>query len=475
MKLTMGRDMTTGSVPRQLLLFSLPIFFINLIYSGYGVVNMVWVGSLLGQNAVAASAVCLPVTFILAGIIMGATTATSVLVARYYGSKEKAMLDKTIGTSFSLSIMLSVLLTAAGVIFAGDILRAMDTPQEILPTAQEYLIIMMAGTILMYMFLLISSILRGMGDSLTMLIIMIISIVLNAVLDPLLIGGMGPFPKLGLDGAAIASLSAQTLALAGAFIYLGKKKILRLGKGLFRFDGAIAFQTLRIALPSVFQACFVQVGTMFITSFVNSFGTVATAALGAAGRVDTIAMMPAAALNMAVSTQTGQCIGAGKTERVKGIFKWGMLINLLATLPMALLAALIPVSLLKMFVGGPDVLAIGTDYLRILCATYLLAAIFYISNGVMTGAGRTLFPMAISLVSLWAVRVPLASTLMKTGMGIDGIWLAILVSFGVNLAASLILYLSGAWRKKAKVKCCDENAIMAQKDNPAGDAEGAPV
>lgn len=460
MKLDMGRDMTSGSIPKQLLLFALPIFFGNLLYSGYGVINTIWVGKLIGQDAVAATAVSLPVTFILAGIIMGATTATSVLVAQFFGRKDQENLEKTIGTSFTLSVMISLLLTVGGILSSGWILQAMGTPAEVLPMAQGYLNIMLGGTALMYLYFLFSSILRGMGDSMTMLVVMLISTAVNAVLDPLLIAGVGPFPRMGLNGAAAASLSAQAMALAVAAVYLFRKRVLHFGAGLFRFDGAIALHIARIALPSVFQACFAQVGVMFITSFVNSFGAVATAALGAASRVDSVALMPAAALNMAVATQAGQCVGAGKPERMSGILKWGTVINAAATLPVALLAFLVPSALLGLFLSGAPVLAIGEGYLKMLCFSYLLAAVFYVSNGIMTGAGNTFIPMAISLVSLWAVRVPLASVLMRTGLGIRGVWLAVLTSFAVSAAASLAVYFSGVWKKKARVRESSPAVIM---------------
>lgn len=452
MKLNMGRDMTTGSIPKHLLRLALPIFFGNLLYSGYGVINTIWVGSLIGQDAVGATAVSLPVTFILAGIVMGATTATSVLVAQYYGSQDKSMLDRTIGTSISLSVIVSLVLTAAGLFSSGWILRAMNTPPEILPVAQGYLNIMLAGTTLMYLYLLISAILRGMGDSMTTFTILVFSTAVNAALDPLLIAGVGPLPKMGMNGAATASLISQSLALACAAVYLRRKNVIRLKIGLLRPHREIVLKTARIALPSVLQACLVQAGTMFITSFVNAFGASATAALGAAGRVDSIALMPAAALNMAVSTQAGQCIGAGREARLNGLFKWGAVINACATMPITMLAALEPNSLLGLFIHGASALAVGTGYLRTLCASYLFASVFYVSNGVMTGAGRTLYPMAVSLVSLWAVRVPLAYVLMRTGLGIEGVWIAVLASFAVSLAASLALYFSGIWRKKSAVQ-----------------------
>lgn len=469
MKNGLGRDMTTGSIPKQLLLFSLPIFFGNLLYSGYGVINTIWVGKLIGQDAVGATAVSLPLTFILAGLIMGATTATSVLVAQYFGRKDKENLDRVIGTSFTISVALSLFLTVGGMLSSGWILRAMGTPTEILPMAQGYLNIMLAGTALMYLYFLFSAILRGMGDSMTMLVIMLISTAVNAALDPLLIAGAGPIPRLGLSGAALASLLSQSLALAVAFVHLRRKKALNFGAGLFRFDTGIALNIAKIALPSIFQACFVQIGTMFITSYVNAFGAVATAALGAASRVDSVALMPAAALNMAVATQAGQCVGAGRTERLGGILKWGALINVLVTLPLMLLAYFAPGSLLRLFISSAPALAIGTDYLKILCFSYLIGAVYYVSNGIMTGAGNTLIPMAISLVSLWAVRVPLADTLMHTGLGIRGIWLAVLASFLLSMAASLIVYFSGAWKKKSAVQAALQADIIEriQEAEPA--------
>ena len=157
--------------------------------------------------------------------------------------------------------------------------------------------------------------------------------------------------------------------------------------------------------------------------------------------------MPAAAVNMSVSSLTGQNLGASKKERINGIFKWGVLMNVAITLIISLLALCIPRTLLSMFIHDSATLDIGVNYLRIVSLGYVLFSIYYVSNGIMNGAGHTIITMVMSLISLWIVRVPLSAILIQTKLGLNGIWISITLSFAVNMIISLVIYFSGKWKK----------------------------
>jgi Na+-driven multidrug efflux pump len=208
----------------------------------------------------------------------------------------------------------------------------------------------------------------------------------------------------------------------------------------------------------------VSIGQAFVTTYVNFFGASAIAAFGAAGRIDMVATMPAIAIGMAATALTGQNLGARKPERVKEIFKWALLLGTAISGVVALLAIIFPRLILSMFIHHEPVLEIGVLYLRIVAPCYFLYALMFVSTGIVNGAGQTMVTMAFSLISLWAVRVPLALYLSQhTSLGMTGIWIAMAAGFVVTSAISYLYYLSGRWKKFATQaqKPVDEQIGMA--------------
>lgn len=302
------------------------------------------------------------------------------------------------------------IVTMGGLFLSETMLRLLGAPEEIMWFATGYLRIMVMSFTGLYLSYLISSILRGIGDTVVPLIFIIISTVMNAVLDPLLIIGVGPIPKLGLNGAALASLISSVAATVLGLIYVKHKyKKEAINPSGLLFERKIIMEILKIGLPSFVQQMLVSMGYAFITIFVNGFGAVAIAAFGIAIRLDSIVAMPAIAMMMAASTMTAQSIGAGKSERIKDIFKWGIIINIPVILAISLLCVSFPKTIMAIFVKEPDVIQIGTEYLRIVGVGYLFFIVFYVSNGIINGAGKTLSTMAISFISLCVVRIPLAA------------------------------------------------------------------
>ncbi|MFZ5988877.1 MAG: MATE family efflux transporter [Bacillota bacterium] len=449
MKGKFGRDLTVGSIPRHLLSISIPMLIANFLQVLYNLVDAMWVGNQVGQNALGAVGVSFYITFILIGISSGATIATTILVAQYYGAKDYDMVEKVVNNSFSISLIISVILSSAGILLSDSILRWMSTPDEILPLASSYLKIMLAGFIFSFLSMLVTSILRGIGDTITPLAFLAIGVTINIVLDPVLIIGIGPFPRLGVNGAAYASVIATVIAFFAGLVYLNRKNhIIAFKPKKLSLNKDITFTILKIGLPSMIQQTLVSIGMLFISSYVNAFGKSATSAFAAAGRIDSIAFMPAMSLGMAASALTGQNLGANKPERVKEIFKWGVIMTSVITIIMSIIAVSAPSFLLGLFGSDTDktILDIGISYLRIVGASYILFAVMFIVNGIINGAGQTLITMVFSLFSLWIVRVPLAKYLSGTHLGLNGIWISMSISFGFTMAVSLIYYISGKWR-----------------------------
>jgi len=445
----LGKDLTVGSIPRHLLLFSVPMLIGNLLQIGYSMVNTIWVGHLVGEDAVGASGVGFFVLFLLFGFVAGMSMASTILISQYYGAKNYLMVGKVVDTSFALALILSGILTVAAILSCDFLLRIMDTPPENFAMASSYLKISMAGFVLMYLGFLINSILRGIGDTVTPLMFMAVGLGLNAVLDPFFIGGFGPFPLHGLDGAAYATLVSQAVALAISFVYLNRKNhLVAFHPARLTLDPHMTSLLFKIGLPSIVQQSLVSISSLFITAFVNAFGSAATNAFGAVVRVDMFAFMPAVSLSMAVSSLTGQNLGALKPDRVKEVFKWGMIMTSVITVFISLIVVLFTRPILAMFgLIDPKVTDIGVTYLRVVGSGYIFFGMMFISTGVINGAGHTMITMVFSLLSLWVVRVPGSWILSRTTLGIKGIWIAVVLSFMVTMTVSMVYYRSGRWKK----------------------------
>ena len=253
------------------------------------------------------------------------------------------------------------------------------------------------------------------------------------------------------------------MALGISLIYLNRKEhIVAFSFRKLILDRHMTLMIFKIGLPSIAQQTLVSMAHMFVLSLVNSFGSAATNALGAVARVDMFAFMPAMSVSMAVSALTGQNLGAGKPERVKAVFKWGIILSSSMTLVISLVAVCLSTYILRMFGLGGDlkVMEIGSSYLRIVGASYILVGIMFVSGGVINGSGHTLVTMVFSILSFWAIRVPGAWLLSKTGLGITGIWISVAASFAVGMLMTLVYYYSGGWRKAVVVQTAEVVPIM---------------
>ncbi len=450
MKGNFGTDLTTGGIPGHMIRFAMPVLLGNLLTTGYGIINAIWVGNLLGRDAVGAVAVSFPLFLGMLALTTGASIATTIMISRAYGAKNLPMIRKVVNNSASIAIFIIILIPAAGILFSGFILKALGTPDEIMPIASSYLKITFISFIFMYLSTLVVSILRGIGNTVTPMTFIIISTVINAILDPVLIMGLGPIPRLGLNGAAFATLIASSTATIAGIIYSRVKyRDLPVNPSGLSLEGYVISKIVMIGLPSFIQQILISMGYGFITVFVNSFGPPAIAAFGIAGRIDGIVAMPAMAVMMSVSALTAQNLGANKPERIKEIFKWGIIVNIPVVLSISMLCYLFPETVMKLFVRDPEVIVNGIKYFHIVGLGYLFYTLIYVSNGVINGAGKTITTMLITLVSLCLVRIPFAGFLSRTGLGIDGIWLAIVMSLFLTAITSLLYYLSGRWKKRA--------------------------
>ena len=443
-----GRDLTSGSIPRHLLAFALPMLAGSALQTAYSFINAVWVGKFLSENALAAITVSMPIFFMNTALAGGLTLAANVLTAQCAGAQDWKRLRSVVQNSFILITAISLALTVIGIALAGPLLRAMNTPPEILPAATSYLRIFLWTLPFSFSIFLIGSLLRGIGDSKTPLYFQAVSLVLNAVLDPLLMFGLLGLPRLGLNGTAVASLIAQCVAVIALWIYAARRRpVVMPDFRQLKLEAATARQLIVVGLPSAAQQSVVSFSMFFLVTFVSAFGASADAAFGAGLRIDAVAFLPALTIGMAVSSLAGQNIGARQYDRVKEVFKWGALLSGGISLCIGLVVFAAPAVFLKAFINNQKVLDLGVGYLRIVSFTYVIFAIMFVANGIINGAGQTIQTTLFAMITLLGMRIPLSYYLPKLLGNVTGIWYAMLISVSAGMTISLLYYGSGRWKK----------------------------
>jgi len=443
-----GTDLTTGDVLRHLIRFSIPMLVGSVFQTAYSIINAAWVGKGLGQECMSAITVSFPILFLLMAVAGGLTMASNILVAQAYGAKDFVRLRLVVQNSLVLTGIVGIVCLTMGHFAADAILRGMDTPPEVLPLAVSYFRLLLWTTPFMFGVFFLASVMRGVGDSKTPLYFQAVSLAINAILDPILMFGWLGLPRLGLNGTAAATICAQACALASLAVYVHRRDhIVAPDWKRLRIDWPTTLLTAKVGFPSMLQQAFVSMGMMAVVSFVNRFGTHSSAAYGIAMRIDQLAFMPAMTIGMAVSTLSGQNIGAQRFDRVRQTFRCGIAVSLGITVFASILAFSAPEWLMGLFARDADVIAAGASYLRAISIGYLMFAVMFVSNGVVNGSGHTGATTMFTLVSFWGVRVPLAAFLSRHLGRVEGIWYAIVISLAVGTVVSVGYYASGRWKR----------------------------
>jgi len=442
------KDLTEGHEGRLIWNFTLPMLIGNVFQQSYNLVDSVIVGRAIGKAALAAVGASFPIIFLLVALVMGGTMGFSILISQYFGAKDMARVRRTVDTAYVFLLFASLLLTAAGLAVSAPLLKLINTPAEIFPQALVFLRITFAGFVFMFGYNSTSAVLRGLGDSKTPLYFLVFSNLLNIGLVYLFVAVF----HWGIAGSACATVAAQGTAFIFLVLYLNSRHpVLTFRLRGLEFDREIFRKGVMLGLPSGVQQMMVAGGMMALTRIVNGFGTDAVAAFTAAGRVDTFAVMPAMSLSMAISTFTGQNMGAGKMERVKKGLRTALYISGATSLLTTLVVVVFGWHLISMFNSDPAVVAIGARYLLIVGGFYIVFSSMFVINGALRGAGDVFIPMLVTVLSLWGIRIPVSSFLAGR-IGTDGIWWGVPVAWCIGLAIASAYYSTGRWKLMAVVK-----------------------
>ncbi|MBN2089748.1 MATE family efflux transporter [candidate division KSB1 bacterium] len=446
-------DMTVGDIRNHIIKFSIPIFVANVLQLMNTIVDRIWAGKFISANALAAISISNSIFFIMLSISIGLGLAASIMISQFFGAKVNDKLKTVIGNSFILVIIVSIISTLSVQIFIDPIIGWIQTPPEIVQYTKDYLLVLSIGFIFVMAYNLVTSFFRAIGNSMIPLNFLIVSVVINAILDPILMLGLGPFPRMELKGAALATIIAQFIAFVAGFIYMQRKApALAVQTIHFHPHREIIIKMFNLAFPSMIRFGLLSVGLTVIQAFINKFGADASAAFGAAANIDSLAFFPAMTISTAVSTIVGQNIGAHKIDRAQKALVEGIKITLFLDFFISLAAFFFPRALLSIFLNENSAVAleIGANYLRIIAVPYLFIMCVIVIIGLIQGAGDTMATLILSIINLWMIRVPLV-IFMSNRFGINGIWTAIGAAFIIDFVVTYFYYRLGFWKKKALV------------------------
>lgn len=442
------KDLTTGNEGKLIFQFALPMLFGNIFQQLYNVVDSIIIGKVLGKEALAAVGANFPLIFALISFVVGIAIGSTVIVAQYFGAKKMDLVKRTIDTLYIFMFGASIFLTIVGIWGSKYIFNLIGLPEEVIPLAIDYFNIYAIGFVFFFGFQGTSAILRGLGDSKTPLYFLIVATLINIALDLFFVMVL----KWGIKGVAAATVISQAGAFFSIVLYLNRyHKFLDFSPLKMRFDKEIFKKSLRIGLPSGFQQTFVSVGFLALYRIVNMFGTPTIAAYSIAMRIDMFAAMPAMNFSAAISTFVGQNIGANKYDRIGKGLNATLAMTSVISIVVSLLAILFAEPLMYLFTNDAEVAGIGVQYLYVVSGFYVIFSIMFTLGGVLRGAGDTVFPMIITIFSLWIIRIPI-SYFLSVEFGSIGIWWGIPIAWVVGVTALLIYYKTGKWKKRVVVK-----------------------
>jgi putative MATE family efflux protein len=445
---------TTAQPPRPLwqiyLLFLAPMVLANLLQSLSGTLNGIYIGQLLGTQALAAVAGMFPVVFFFISLVIGLGAGASVLIGQAWGADELDTVRSIAGTSLALGGLIGLLAAVLGGLFARQALQALGTPPDVLDAATDYARVLMLIMPLLLVFILFTQLLRGVSDTVTPLLALSLSTAVGLLLTPALILGWLGLPRLGIQSAAYAGLVSYVVALGFLALRLrGRDHVLAPNRALFaalRIDRAILKRVMRIGLPTGVQMVVLSLSELAILGLVNGYGSQATAAYGAVTQVVNYVQFPALSIAITASILGAQAIGAGKFDRVRAILRTGLWLNAAITGSLVLLGYALSHWLLGLFITEPEVRAQAEHLLKIMLWSLLLFGFQAVVGGIMRASGVVLVPVAISIACIALVQLPAAYAL-SDHFGLRGVWMA----FPLTYTAMLVLqtaYYKLVWKFK---------------------------
>lgn len=438
---TKQHDFTEGNIFKHLLFFSGPIFFTNLLQTSYQVIDSLWVGNLLGANALGAISVSSTVVFTILSFIIGINNSALTVLSQHKGAGDRDGLKASLNGYVVVLGFLTLILGIIGYFLSPFILKWMGTPKEMLSLGVTYLQINFLGILFLFGYNFIATVLRALGDSKTPVRFVLMAVILNTILDPVLISVF----DLGIAGAAYATIISQGAAFVYGLVFsLVKANVPFTVPTLPTFNHMKTI--VKFGLPSGLSMIVISGGSMAIMTVVTSFGEYVVAGFGAAQRLDNLIMLPAMTLGTAVTSMAGQNIGAKRWDRVNSIAKNGLGLILTVTFTISSMVFIFAGFLISLFVQDAETVAFGKVYVQSIAFFYPFLGINFVLNGIIRASGAMFQVFILNIISFWILRYPL-SYLVSSWFGEIGIAFGMGISLVISSIICICYYRFGGWRK----------------------------
>jgi putative MATE family efflux protein len=457
------KDLTEGKPWKRIVEFAIPMLIGNIAQQFYNTADSIIVGKYVGDNALAAVGSASPILNLLLVLFVGISTGAGIMVAQYFGARDREKLSHTIGVCLSLTAIASVIIMIVGPVVTHTMLSFLNTPDTIINWCEDYLIIYFVGIAGFAYYNILAGIHRGLGDSVSALVFLLISTALNVGLDIWFVAGF----KMGVAGVALATVIAQGISAVLCIIKLVKmKSTFDFNWKMLRPDKDFSYRLIKLGLPSGLTQAIFSLAMIVVQSLTNSFGEMVIACSVIVMRVDGFAMMPNFTFGMAMTTYAGQNIGAGKMDRVDKGTRQGTMIAVGTSTVITIIILFLGKYLMSIFTDTKELVDLSMHMMKILAVGYIAMAVTQSLSGVMRGAGDTVTPMWISLITTVVLRVPVAYTIayftrseaFPTGRP-ESTFISLLVSWTIGAIVTTVFFRRGKWRKKGFAKKAEIEAI----------------
>lgn len=443
---------TEGKLLNSLVRLAFPIILANILQTAYQLIDTFWLGR-LGANAVAAVSLSFPILFLILSLGAGLTLAGTVLVSQHKGANDQVMINKASSQTVFIVFLISVGLAIIGYIGSGPLMRMIGAGEEVYKDSVDYFRVSSLGFVFLFIFFVFQSLMRGIGNVLLPVYVILVTVLLNLILDPLFIYGWGPIPGFGVAGAAVASVITQGLsAAAGLYIMLKGKHGLQIHFSEMKWNWPWTKKLFSLGLPSSMEQSARALGMTMMVMLVTSFGSETVAAYGVGARILSFVIIPALGLAIATTTLVGQNIGAKKIKRAEKTSLLSIKIAFVGLTVMGILLYLFAEELVTFFVPNePQVIADGARFIKIMGPSFGFLGVQQVINGTFNGAGFTKASMFISFLNLWIIRFPVGYMLAyHTDLAHLGIYWAFPISNWISAIIAFIYFKMGYWKKRLK-------------------------
>ena len=450
-KMFQATDMTEGTPWKRIVIFTVPMLLGNIAQQLYSTVDSIVVGKYVGDNALAAVGSATPILNLLLVLFIGISMGASIMVAQYFGARQRQELSATIGNCITLTALAVLIIMGVSLVIVRPLLELLQTPASIIDWCTSYLLIMCVGSLGSAYYNILCGVLRGLGDAFSALIYLVVATVLNIALDLLFVAKL----NMGVSGVAWATIISQAVSAVLCFIKLKKMtEHFDMGFQYLKPVRKYAGKIISLGLPSGLTQAILSLAMITVQSLTNSFGEMLIAANVIIMRVDGFAMLPNFSFGTAMTTYAGQNIGAKKTDRVIQGAKQGTILAVATSTVLTVLILAFGKQLMGIFTETQELVDLSRHMMGIIAVGYIAVAVTQSLSGVMRGAGDTMTPMWISLISTVAIRVPIAYGLafltrspeFPNGRE-ESVFISLLISWLMGAVLTSIFYVKGKWKK----------------------------